>query len=175
MNTPVTSSHNPTGPQSTNSRSPTTANRWIITTTNGETITGHLPSWAAEDPTEHAVPPNELDTRLADISHSTQFPGLALRAYSPAHPTAHPTPTEIFHSSIDCTPYADRPQSRIPVVNIHIARDLWLTDLGVKELDELVTTLLALSERLDHQVLPALVAARADWNRNRRLSAQPRP
>ncbi|WP_328461106.1 DUF6907 domain-containing protein [Streptomyces sp. NBC_00448] len=141
----------------------TPTRRWAITTTTGETAIGHLPAWASTDPSEHDVPPNQLAARLADINHHVRFPGEILRVYSPANPERHPTPVEVLHTSIDCNPYAPDPEPCIPIANLHLAGEYWLTDLGPEELGHLADGLRALADRLDHQVRPTLIAARSDW------------
>ncbi|MFJ2955012.1 hypothetical protein OG896_20425 [Streptomyces sp. NBC_00669] len=135
----------------------------MITTTTGETATGHLPSWAEVDPSEQEVPPEELAVRLADINHSLKLPGQVLRAYSPANPTGRPTPVEVLHGSIDCTPYATAPELTTPVVNLLLAGEHWLTDLGPTDLTQLAGGLRALAARLEDDVVPALIEARTEW------------
>ncbi|MEW1864963.1 hypothetical protein AB0399_32085 [Streptomyces sp. NPDC088194] len=142
---------------------PAPARRWVITTTTGETITGHLPAWATADPSEHGLPPKELSACLADINHSRQFPGHVLPLYSPANPDGQPTPVEILHGSIDCNPYATAPDTRIPVANLHLAGEYWLTDLDPHELAQLANGLRTLADRLDHDTIPTLIDARTDW------------
>ncbi|MEW1862431.1 hypothetical protein AB0399_18995 [Streptomyces sp. NPDC088194] len=145
---------------------PKPARRWAITTTTGDTAIGHLPDWASTDPSEHDVPPHQLAARLADINHHVRFPGQVLRVYSPANSERHPMPVEVLHTSIDCNPYAPDPEPRVPVANLHLAGEYWLTDLDPEELGHLAGSLRTLADRLDHQVRPTLVAARSDWTRH---------
>ncbi len=136
---------------------------WTITTTSGVTVSGYLPRWAQEDPSEVDVPPEELAARLADITHHVDFPGQMLDSYSPGNPTSHDAPLEILRSSIDCNPYATGSDPRCPVVNIRIAGEFWLTDLGPKEVAGLVAKLRTLADRLDRDIIPTLDNARSDW------------
>jgi hypothetical protein len=154
---------------------PRPAQRWAITTATGETTTGHLPAWAEGDPSERNVPQKELATRLADINHQAHFPGQTLRAYSPGNPTDEPTELEILHSSIDCTPYATAPELRIPVANIHVAEEYWLTDYGPEDLTALANSLRAVADRLDHDIIPTLNDARADWSAHHPHTTGTRP
>lgn len=140
-----------------------TVRRWTITMTTGETISGRLPAWATDDPSENGVLPEELAARLADINYSKQFPGQVLRVYSPASRDGRSTPVEVLHSSIDCNPYAPDPDPRTPVANIHLAGECWLTDLGPGELGQLAKGLRVVADRLDHDVIPALIDARTEW------------
>lgn len=142
----------------------TPARRWMITTTDGESRAGYLPTWATHDPSEQGVSPEELAVRLADINHHVGFPGQILRVYSPANPDGQPTPVEVLHASIDCNPHAPDPELRIPVANLHLAGEYWLTDLGPEELVHLAKGLRTLADRLADDVVPILAAARDDWH-----------
>ncbi|WP_407675914.1 DUF6907 domain-containing protein [Peterkaempfera bronchialis] len=76
---------------------------WTLTTTGGHTLTGHLPAWADEDPSESGIPLELLGTRLADISHRTTFPGQPAKVVLGSAPAQD---AEILWASIDCHPYA---------------------------------------------------------------------
>jgi hypothetical protein len=140
-----------------------TARRWRITTLDGHTAEGHLPYWATDDPSEAGVHRSDLKVRLADITHHAPFAGQTLRVYSPANPSGRSADVEILHGGIDCTPYAEPPDALVPVVNMRLTDDCWITDLDTEALSVLSTQLRAQADRLDGEVLPALVAARADW------------
>jgi hypothetical protein len=150
----------PTADQSPAAR----ARRWLITTTDGRTESGHLPAWATDDPSEQRVPVDQLGARLADITHHRAFPGQTLRVYSPTADAAQPEPVQILRSSIDCNPHAPRGEPRIPMANVHIVDETWITDLSPDDLTDLANGLRAVADRLDHEVIPTLHAARADWN-----------
>jgi hypothetical protein len=142
---------------------PAPARRWTLVTTTGHIVTGHLPDWATDDPSEHNVPPEQLAARLADINHHHPFPGRTVRVYTPANGHAEPVEEEVLHGSIDCNPCAPAPDPRIPVVNLHLAGETWITDLGPTELTHLATQLRAQADLLDHKIVAALIAARRDW------------
>jgi hypothetical protein len=135
--------------------------QWAIITTGGHVVTGYLPTWATTDPSERDVPLDELADRLADINHWAAFPGQTITVHTPE--TGRPIEEEILHGSIDCNPYADAPEPRIPVANIHVAAECWISDLDPDDLARLAAQLRAQADRLEHQVRPALIAARTDW------------
>jgi hypothetical protein len=95
--------------------------------------------------------------------------------YSPVGPGGQPAPVEVLHGSIDCNPYAPDPEPRIPVANLRLAGECWLTDLGPDDLGQLANTLRHLADRLDGRVIPALIAARADWSAHHPHTAGARP
>ncbi|WP_329367554.1 hypothetical protein OG896_20850 [Streptomyces sp. NBC_00669] len=139
------------------------ARRWRITTLDGQTTEGHLPYWATDDPSETGIHRTDLKVRLADITHHSPLAGQTLRVYSPSHPGGRSADVEILHGGIDCTPYAEPPDARVPVVNMRLTDDCWITDLDPEALASFSAQLRAQADRLDGEVLPALVAARADW------------
>ncbi|WP_328915282.1 MULTISPECIES: helix-turn-helix domain-containing protein [unclassified Streptomyces] len=136
------------------------AGTWTLTTTNGYTATGHLPGWAEDDPSADGVPLDRLSAQLADITHRAPFDGLCVQAVHGAGPAE---PNEILSGSIECVPYADHPEPNIPVVNLRIIDDHWITSLGPTQLADLATALRTHADHLDHHVAPALTAARDDW------------
>jgi hypothetical protein len=97
---------------------------WTIATTNGPVVSGYLPDWAEDDPSESGVPVAGLSARLDDVWHRAP---------------------------------------RVPVVNLLIVDDYWITDLDPNGLAEVAARLRAQADRLDREVGPALVAAREDW------------
>lgn len=70
----------------------------------------------------------------------------------------------MLFGSIDCHPYAEDPDSRVPTVNINITADCWIADLDPDGLVKFSAKLRAQADRFDNEVLPALIAAREDWN-----------
>ncbi|MGA5703940.1 DUF6907 domain-containing protein [Peterkaempfera bronchialis] len=133
---------------------------WTLTTTGGHTLTGHLPAWADEDPSESGIPLELLGTRLADISHRTTFPGQPAKVVLGSAPAQD---AEILWASIDCHPYAEDPDLRTPVASIAIVDDYWLTDLTPDDLTEITAKLRAQADRIENDIRPALVTARTDW------------
>ncbi|BBA98742.1 hypothetical protein RVR_5048 [Actinacidiphila reveromycinica] len=142
---------------------PCSVRQWAITTATGEQITGYLPPWAAEDPSEQDVPPQKLAARLADVCHYKEFPGQVLRAYSPGNVTDEPEELEVMSSSITCTPYAPAPELALPVATVRVAGEYWMTDLDPTGVANLVAGLRAVADRLDHVVIPQLNTIRAEW------------
>lgn len=144
---------------------------WIITTTVGKSVIGYLPDWAESDPSVTGVPLKRLSPELDDIRHHAPFDGQFVRVHSPAagHDKDDTTEERIFCGGIECHPYAEDPEPRVPVVNIAIIGDLWIKDLDPDGLADVVAKLRAQADRLDNEVRPALVAARDDWAAHHRF------
>ncbi|WP_333768737.1 DUF6907 domain-containing protein [Streptomyces sp. IBSBF 2435] len=138
---------------------------WTIATTTGDTVTGYLPTWADDDPTATDVPPDQLPVSLADVSHRADFDGQLLAVHNPASPNGISEGTEerVLCGVLVCDPYAESPDPRVPVVNVAIVDDYWINHLDPDGLAEVVAKLRAQADRLDHEIRPQLVAARADW------------
>ncbi|WP_435178721.1 DUF6907 domain-containing protein [Actinacidiphila sp. bgisy145] len=147
----------------------------MITTTAGEQVSGYLPPWAAEDPSEADVPPEELAARLADVCHYREFPGQVLRAYSPGNSSVAPEELEVMSSSITCTPYAPAPELALPVVTVRVAGEYWMTDLDPAGVADLVAGLRAVADRLDGVVIPQLNDIRAEWTAHHTSGTGTRP
>jgi hypothetical protein len=139
-----------------------TPGKWTITTVNGLQTSGYLPAWAEDDPSEVGVPLEMLGVRLADVSHRGFFEGQIIDVVAPdAHGKAEEE--AVFEVSIDCTPYAEDPELRVPVANIQAYPERWILGLDPTGVAEVAAKLRAQADRLDHEVHPALIAARADW------------
>jgi hypothetical protein len=152
-----------TAPASSALPTPAPARHWTLATTDGQTVTGYLPDWATDDPSERNIPPGQLEARLADINHHRPFSGQTVRVYTPANTHAEPVEEEVLHGSIDCNPYATQPEARTPVVNLHLAAESWITDLDPDDLTHLANQFRTQADHLDHTVRSALIAARNDW------------
>jgi hypothetical protein len=139
-----------------------TPGSWTITTVNGVQTSGYLPAWAEDDPSEASVPLEMLSIRLADVSHRSFFEGQMMMVVAP---DANGVADEeaVFEGSIDCNPYAEDPEARVPVVNIQVYLEHWILGLDPSGVTEVAAKLRAQADRLDHEVRPALIAARADW------------
>jgi hypothetical protein len=137
------------------------ASTWSVTTTTGFTVSGHLPAWADEDPSESGVPLGRLSIVLEDVGHRSSFEGQLLPARSPA--CEGDAAGHILWGSIDCNPYVEDPAPRVPVANVALVADYWINDLDPAGVADLAAKLRAQADRLDDEVRPALVAARADW------------
>ena len=70
---------------------------------------------------------------------------------------------QVFSGTIDCHPFAEYPEPRVPVVNLAVVGDIWINGLDPNGLAEIAVQLRAQADRLDCEVRPRLVAARADW------------
>lgn len=136
---------------------------WSITTTDGDTVTGYLPAWASVDPSATGVPPHRLGDALSDINHHLPFDGTVLTVDSPDDRTEPPEEEPFFRGGIDCNPYAEDPEPKIPVANFEVLPDYWAFDLGPDEVTRISKELRALADRFDNEVVPALIAARTDW------------
>ncbi|MFJ4407259.1 DUF6907 domain-containing protein [Streptomyces sp. NPDC088910] len=64
---------------------------------------------------------------------------------------------------MECRPFAEEPEARAPVVNLAIVEDFWIDGLDPAGLAQIAAKLRAQADRLDHEIRPRLVAARADW------------
>lgn len=133
---------------------------WQVSTTSDFTVSGYLPSWAEEDPSQDGVEITDLGTRLADIVHSTAISG----RYTPLSTTDAPAEgTVILGGSIDCWPYSADPVRRVPAANVQLVDDYWMHNLDPDQLREVIATLRAQGDYFEQVLLPALQAARSDW------------
>lgn len=125
-------------------------------------VSGYLPTWAEDDPSEVGVPVEMLGIRLAGISHRSFFEGQFIYVVAP---DAHGKPEEetVFECSIDCNPYGESPEPRVPVVNIQAFPEHWVLGLDPAAVAEMAAKLRAQADLLDNEVRPALIAAREDW------------
>ncbi|WP_329362400.1 hypothetical protein OG896_03985 [Streptomyces sp. NBC_00669] len=144
------------------------ARTWTITTDTGFSISGHLPPWATDDPSEHQLPVDRLGIALSDINHHQDVCGHALPLRTPdgSDEPGHDTdPVPVFSGSIDCDPYATEPEPRIPVFNFRLVDDYRMEALGPEGITELAAAFRAHAEVLDTHVRHALIEARGDWAR----------
>lgn len=132
---------------------------WTIATTGGFAATGYLPEWAEDNPSNF-VALDRLSPALADISHRSSFDGQRVRV---GFGSAAAEEAGILSGIIRCTPYAEAPSLNVPVVDLLIVDDWWVTDLDPQGLAEIAALLRAQADRIDHEVRPALAAAREDW------------
>ncbi len=145
--------------------SPESPNCWAITTTSGYPASGYLPTWAQDDPSQDGVPLERLPIALADIRHQATFEGQTMQIWNPAtdRDETQTEETAVLWGTIDCRPYAGEPQARMPVVNVAVVNDCWITDLDPDGVTDLAALLRAQADRLDHDIRPRLLAARTDW------------
>ncbi|MFC4034342.1 DUF6907 domain-containing protein [Streptomyces polygonati] len=147
------------------SREPVPPGRtWTITTASGLTLTGYLPGWAGDDPSETGVPVDQLSLRLADLSHHSDFAGQPLRVCTALGEGGYRDHEfEAFRGSITCNPYDDDAALRLPVVNIEVLPEYMIDGLTPDGITGLAAALRAQADRLDHEIRPTLIAARSDW------------
>ncbi|MYS22235.1 hypothetical protein GA0115240_139217 [Streptomyces sp. DvalAA-14] len=140
---------------------------WSITTTGGLTLTGYLPPWADEDPSDTNVPLEKLSTTLIDLTHWQPFDGQTMHVHPPAHADGNSKAGEgvdtLFNGNITCYSYSEDLRERTPYVNVHVVDDFWMNKLTPDDLTHLATQLRAQADRLDNEIRPALIAARTDW------------
>lgn len=151
-----------TGTQACVSASEAPRRIWTVTTVNGQDVIGYLPPWAEDDPSRTGVPVERLGKVLADVCHSARFSGQTVRA------SRTETDIVILGGSIDHHPYTDDPDlpvlsAGVPVAHLQIVDDHWVHDLDPWALGAIAAKLRAQADYLDHEVRPALTAARADW------------
>ncbi|MFJ5608118.1 DUF6907 domain-containing protein [Streptomyces sp. NPDC093221] len=136
--------------------------RWTITTPNGPEVSGYLPDWAEDDPSESGVPFDLLPLRLTHIEHRTFFEGQTVSLVE-TWPGNAAEEEVVLGGSIDCAPYASDPRFRLPVVNIQVCPEHWIAGLDPDGVAEIAARLLDQAELLIREVRPALIAARKDW------------
>ncbi|WP_329175156.1 DUF6907 domain-containing protein [Streptomyces sp. NBC_01477] len=138
---------------------------WRISTNGGITLTGYLPPWADEDPSESDVPLEELSVKLVDLAHWRPFDGQMMRIHNPAHADGADLVAEasLFDGHVTCHPYSDDPQERTPYADVRVVDDLWLNHLTPEDLTRLTAQLRAQADHIENDVTPLLEAARGDW------------
>lgn len=139
-----------------------TPGTWAIATTDGAVISGYLPAWAEDDPTETGVPVEELPQRLAEVNHRNFFEGPMLPLTAPDLWDGVEEDS-VFEGSIDCNPYDPDPRLHVPVVNLQVSVGRYILGLNPDGLADIAAKLRAHADLLDHKVRPALIAARDDW------------
>ncbi|CAG6394095.1 hypothetical protein NMG29_32380 [Streptomyces cocklensis] len=138
---------------------------WSISTTGRVTLTGYLPPWADEEPSESDVPLEELSVKLIDLADWRPFDGQRMRIHNPAHADGASLAVEesLFDGHIACYPYREDLQERTPYANVLVVNDLWLNHLTPEDLTRLTAQLRAQADHIEKDVTPILEAARNDW------------
>lgn len=143
---------------------------WTITTENGVKVTGYRPPWAPGDPSEDGIPAGWLELHLDDLAHVRYFDGQTVNVDTSrgVGEDRYYGPAGILSAGIWCKPYSDDPAERVPVVNVELldGGDDWIHGLDPDGVADLAAKLRAQADRLDNEVRPALIAARADWAKN---------
>ncbi len=148
---------------------PPRSRTWQVSTTSGHTTTGYLPAWAEDDPSQTGVSVGRFGKVLADICHSAVFSGQSMRV---ATDGSTGMDAVILGGSIEFHPYTGNPEATVtsagvPVAHLQIIEDYWMHDLDPWALATIAAKLRTQADYLDHQIRPALQAARADWATNR--------
>lgn len=146
----------------TGAEAPCTRRAWTIATTSGLTVSGYLPAWAEDDPSTSGVSLEELAVLLTEVDHCASFDGVPLEVSGPGF-DGDTEQVRFFWSSIDCHPFMEDPGPRVPLANIEMLPGRWLHRLDPAGLASLSHTLRTLADRLDHELRPALIAARHNW------------
>ncbi len=133
---------------------------WAVSTTGGEVVRGYLPWWAEDDPTRTGVRPERLHIELAAIGHQANRGGLIVPVTQGVDPA---TDAGVFVVTIDCRPFGEDGDPDLPVVNVQVVDDWWITDLDPAGVTELGRRLRALADHLTDTVAPELTTARQDW------------
>jgi len=151
---------------------------WTLTATDGWVVSGYLPGWADQDPSEADVPAEELSARLAEICHYQDFPGQRLRftvvSDNPAFsvlsdllpgppPCTESDEIEAFLGGIVCRALDDGSASHAPTVNMDILPGYVMDALTPDDLADLAVKLRAQADRIECDIRPKLIAAREDW------------
>ena len=125
-------------------------------------MSGYLPEWAEDDPTEVAVPLDLLPARLTGVNHRNFFEG-AMLPLTATESRNDADEDAVFEGSIDCNPYDPDTRLRVPLVNIQVCLGRWILGLDPQQLTDIAAKLRAQADRLHDEVLPALITARDDW------------
>ncbi|MEC3993906.1 hypothetical protein VSR01_10275 [Actinacidiphila sp. DG2A-62] len=136
------------------------ARTWAVSTTSGEVVRGYLPWWAEDDPSRTGVRPDRLHLELAAIGHQANRGGLIVPVTQGVDPA---TDAGVLVVTIDCRPFGEDGDPELPVVNVQVVDDWWITDLDPAGVTDLGRRLRALADRLTDAVAPELAAAREDW------------
>ena len=135
---------------------------WAISTTNGETMTGYLPTWAQDDPSKSGVAPDQLAVELSGITHEATFGGQFMRVCPGAEDPGEDT--AVLIALIQCAPFAgDGTEARPPLVNVQVLDDFWIMNLDPSGVLEVAATFRSFADLLVNTVAPSLSAAHAEW------------
>ncbi|WP_031516818.1 DUF6907 domain-containing protein [Streptomyces sp. NRRL F-5123] len=144
------------------------ARQWTITTDRGAKVTGHLPPWADTDPSKEGIPAGRLENHLEDVYHRRDYDGQTVLVEIPGDQGRYRGEESILLPHIQCTPHGRNPADRVPHVNVEAVAggDEWIGPFDPAGVADFVAKLRAQADRLEQQVLPALVMAREDWAKN---------
>ncbi|WP_335982035.1 DUF6907 domain-containing protein [Streptomyces sp. CA2R106] len=143
---------------------------WRVTATNGVTVSGYLPPWAYEDPSESDVHPVALPVGLARLELFRYFDGVPGSLVGPGDGTDEDGYTTPF-GALTCHPCADRetPDRPVhPVLTIQVSDTEETVCTDPDELAALITRLRAHTDYLDQHVRPAFTTIREDWRTHHR-------
>jgi hypothetical protein len=151
-----------------------TPGSWTITTADGREVSGYLPDWAEDDPSETAVPPELLPQRLATVGHRSFFEGITVNLVI-ERAWGKPVEEEeaIIEGSIDCAPFSADPAHHLPVVTLQICPGYTINALDPDGLAAIAAKLRAQADLLANEVHAALISARTDWAAHHETSRGP--
>lgn len=141
---------------------------WTLRTVNGVTITGYLPAWSQNDPTEDNVPGDRLEMRLDDFKHARYYESdLVAKADLNDRGERSIGETAMLCPQIQCAPFHEDPANRVPTVSVELIEgyDHWIEGLDPQGVADLAAKLRTQAALLD-QVASDLAAAREDWDAN---------
>jgi len=141
--------------------------QWTLRTDTGATVSGYLPAWAQEDPSQDNVPVDKLRFRLTDLTHEREYDAPRITVHAPLGPDGamEDIDSRLFAPQIWCGPHSDYPEERTPYALITVLEDCVLDHQGPKDVASLAAKLRAQAAVLD-RVAVDLAAARADWDAN---------
>lgn len=145
------------------------ARRWTITTEHGVTVSGYLPAWDQGDPSAHNIPADRLEVYVSDVDHVQHWPGQMLASANLSSGKGrYVGQCPILCPQMNLRPFDPNTAERIPNVSVELVEgsDDWIEHLDPAGVATFAEQLRAQADRLENEVLPALVAARADWAAN---------
>ncbi|WP_335979628.1 hypothetical protein [Streptomyces sp. CA2R106] len=154
-----------------------TPRTWRLTTTNGVAVSGYLPPWAFEDPSESDIDPDRLAVAAIDVELFHYFDGVPGSLTGTDHGTdidGYMTP----FGAITCRPCPDRevPDRPVhPVLTVQVSDTEETVCADPDELGALITRLRTRTDYLDQHVRPAFIVVYEDWQAHHRTATGPVP
>lgn len=147
---------------------PAPRREWTITTEFGVTVHGYHPTWDQTDPSAHNIPADRLEMYVSDVDHVQHWKGQVVTANLHAHEGRYTGECPILCPQMNLRPFDPNPAERVPNVSIELAEgsDEWIEHLDPQGVADVASRLRAQADRLENEVLPALIAAREDWAKN---------
>ncbi|WP_435125264.1 DUF6907 domain-containing protein [Actinacidiphila sp. bgisy144] len=148
-------------PEPTTPEQESTPHTWTITTTEGINLTGYQPDWSMDNPSRTGIPLDQAMRRLRSYSHFAMLPAEPI---APLADAALGGPGHWYVVvQIECYPYSEQLQQRIPTANFAIIEEYEVGNLAPADLHRIADQLRAQAALFETTVLPALITAREDW------------